>query len=216
VDTETLRRDAERPVIAGQAEAGEVAADLSDAFADDVMFDWFLRADACRDAARLGFFRFLISRMAVGQGTIERPACGGAAAVWLPFEAVGPTPLSLLLLAAPTLIAATGWRRIGRLIALMEDLDRHHPTDRPHAYLWFLGVARAAQGRGVGSRLLKVATDRLDAQGCAAYLETQSERNVGLYRRHGFEVISEHKPRPDAPRLWSMWREPLRASRPDD
>jgi ribosomal protein S18 acetylase RimI-like enzyme len=106
------------------------------------------------------------------------------------------------------MIAATGWRRIDRLLALMEDLDKHHPSDRPHAYLWFLGVARAAQGRGVGSRLLKVATDRLDAEGSPAYLETQTERNVGLYRRHGFEVISEHKPRADAPRLWSMWREP--------
>ncbi len=80
--------------------------------------------------------------------------------------------------------------------------------DRPHAYLWFLGVRPEAQGRGLGSRLLSVGTRRLDAAGEPAYLETQTERNLGLYRRHGFEVISEHKARPDAPILWSMWREP--------
>jgi ribosomal protein S18 acetylase RimI-like enzyme len=185
-----------------------VAADLSDAFADDVMFDWFLRDDARRDAARGRFFRFLVRNMAVGVGRIERPASGGAAAVWLPFEAVGPTPLPMLIRSAPTMLYATGLGRALRLLALMEDMDKHHPMDRPHAYLWFLGVARAAQGRGIGSRLLKAATERLDAQSLPAYLETQTERNIALYSRHGFAVVSEHRPRPDAPRLWSMWREP--------
>ncbi len=80
--------------------------------------------------------------------------------------------------------------------------------NRPHAYLMFLGVSRAAQGHGVGSRLLKVGTDRCDAAGLPAYLETQTERAIALYRRHGFEVTSENRPRPDAPPLWSMWREP--------
>jgi ribosomal protein S18 acetylase RimI-like enzyme len=209
MDLEGIRREAETPVEAGPRDADAVAADLSDAFAEDVLFDWFLRADARRDAARLGFFRFLMSRMAIGVGRIDRPASGGAAAVWLPFEAVGPTPLPMLVRAAPTMVATTGLGRIPRLLALMEDMDRHHPMDRPHAYLWFLGVARAAQGRGIGSRLLTAATRRLDAEGVPAYLETQTERNIALYSRHGFSVISEHRPRPDAPRLWSMWREPL-------
>jgi ribosomal protein S18 acetylase RimI-like enzyme len=208
MDVETLRREAEAPVVAGPADVDAVAADLSDAFADDVMFDWFLRTDARRDAARARFFRFVIANMAVGVGRIERPASGGAAAVWLPFEAVGPTPLPMLIRAAPTMLNATGFGRALRLLALMEDMDKHHPMDRPHAYLWFLGVARAAQGRGIGSRLLKVATDRLDTQRLPAYLETQTERNVALYKRHGFEVISEHRPQPSAPLLWSMWREP--------
>jgi ribosomal protein S18 acetylase RimI-like enzyme len=208
MDVETLRREAETPVVAGAGDADAVAADLSDAFTDDVMFDWFLRGDAQRDAARSRFFRFLVRNMAVGVGRIERPASGGAAAIWLPFEAVGPTPLPMLIRAAPTMLAATGFGRALRLLALLEDMDKHHPMDRPHAYLWFLGVARAAQGRGIGSRLLRVATERLDRERLPAYLETQTERNIALYSRHGFEVISEHRPRPDAPRLWSMWREP--------
>jgi len=210
MDLEGIRRQAEQPAQAAPGDAEGVAADLSDAFADDVMFDWFLRPDARRDAARLAFFRFLISGMAIGVGRIDRPASGGAAAVWLPFEAVGPTPLGTLLRAAPTMLATTGLWRITRLLALMDDMDRRHPMDRPHAYLWFLGVALVAQGRGVGSRLLKAATDRLDAAACPAYLETQTERNIALYRRHGFQIISERRPRRDAPMLWSMWREPAR------
>ena len=208
MDIEALRRDAEHPVEATAGDLPGVAADLAAAFAGDVMFDWFLRDDARRDEARVRFFRLLVSRMAFGTGRIERPATGGAAALWMPFESVGPTPLMTELRALPTLLFTTGLGRLSRLSALRADMDRHHPVDRPHAYLWFLGVTPEAQGRGVGSRLLKVATDRLDAAGQAAYLETQTERNISLYSRHGFRVISEHKPRPDAPPLWSMWRDP--------
>jgi ribosomal protein S18 acetylase RimI-like enzyme len=210
-DIEAMRRGAEAPVQAGPADLPGVVDDLADAFAEDPAFDWFFRADAKRDEARTRFFNLLIARMAFGVGRIELPAGGGAAAVWMPFEFLSPTPLMQELRALPTLLHATGLARFGRLVALRRDMDAHHPMERPHAYLWFLGVRRSAQGHGVGSRLLKVGTDRLDAAGQPAYLETQTERNVGLYRRHGFEVISEHRARPDAPPLWSMWREPQRA-----
>jgi len=208
MDIEALRRGAEAPAQATRADLAGVAADLSDAFSDDVMFDWFLRTDGRRDEARLRFFNLIITHMTFGAGRIERPADGGAAAVWMPFEALGPTPLLTELRAVPTLLFATGLGRFGRLAAIRETMDKHHPMDRPHAYLMFLGVSRAAQGHGVGSRLLKVGTDRCDAAGLPAYLETQTERNIALYRRHGFEVTGENRPRPDAPPLWSMWREP--------
>jgi ribosomal protein S18 acetylase RimI-like enzyme len=209
MDIEALRRGAEAPVLATLSDLPAVSADLADAFADDVMFDWFMRPDDRRDAARLRFFAFIVRHLAFGAGRIERPPVGGAAAVWLPFEALGPTPLATELRALPTLLYATGLARFPRLAAVREIMDRNHPMGRPHAYLMFLGVARAAQGHGVGSRLLKVGTDRLDAAGLPAYLETQTERNIALYRRHGFEVTAENRPRPDAPPLWSMWREPF-------
>jgi GNAT superfamily N-acetyltransferase len=209
MDVTALRLGAEKPVQATRADLPALAADLSDAFPDDVMFDWFLRPDARRDAARLAFFEFIVANMAFGEGSIERPAVGGAAAIWLPFEALKPTALLTELRALPVLLHATGLARFSRLAAVREAMDRNHPMNRPHAYLMFLGVSRAAQGHGVGSRLLKVGLDRCDAAGMPAYLETQTERNLALYRRHGFEMISENRPRPGAPTLWSMWREPL-------
>lgn len=209
MNIEALRRGAEQPVEARLSDLSGVAADLADAFGDDVMFDWFLRTDPSRDAARVRFFDFILRRMVWGDGRIERPATGGAAAIWLMSEVLKPTPLLTELAALPVLLGATGLARFGRLTALREMIDRNHPLDRPHAYLMFLGVSRAAQGHGVGSRLLKVGTDRCDAAGLPAYLETQTERNIALYRRHGFEVTLEDRPRPDAPPMWSMWREPV-------
>jgi ribosomal protein S18 acetylase RimI-like enzyme len=208
MDIDALRRGAEAPVPASTADLPGVARDLSDAFASDAFFAWLLRADGRRDEARLKFFQMIVSMAARGKGLIERPAAGGAAAIWMPFESLGPNPILEELRVLPTLLFASGFSRFGRLAATREDMDKHHPMDRAHAYLWFLGVTPRAQGHGVGSRLLTRAAARLDAAAMPAYLETQTERNLGLYRRFGFEVTSEHRPRADAPPLWSMWREP--------
>ena len=208
MDIDALRKAAETPVTAGPGDLADVAQTLSDAFAVDPHMTWFMREDAGRDAARLAFFREVIVKEAARVARIDRPAGGGAAAIWLPFEWLGPQPLLTELRILPTILRATGLERLGRVLAIRKDMDAHHPMDRRHAYLWFLGVAPSAQGRGIGSALLRAANARLDAEGLPAYLETGTTRNVALYERHGFSVISEHKARPDAPPMWSMWREP--------
>lgn len=209
MDIDALRRGAETPVIATAADLPAVAADLADAFTGDVMLDWLLRDDSRRDEARERLFGLVVNLARAQGGRIERPAAGGAAAMWLPFESLGPLPLASELRAFPTLLFATGLARFTRLAAWRAALDKHHPADRPHAYLWFFGVRREAQGHGIGSRLLKAATDRLDGAGQAAFLETETERNVALYQRHGFVVTSRYHVRPDAPPMWSMWRDPM-------
>src|SRR5262249_45813816 len=90
-----------------------------------------------------------------------------------------------------------------RVLALAKELEKYHPKI-PHAHLVFLGVSTAAQGKGVGSALLKTTLAPVDAAHLPAYLETSSQRNVDLYARHGFEVTGEF----DKPGLhmWTMTR----------
>jgi ribosomal protein S18 acetylase RimI-like enzyme len=190
------------------ADLPSVIDDLDAAFAGDVMFDWFLRNDSRRDAGRRAFFDALIRHVAFGSARIDRPASGGAAAVWMPPESTGPISLLKELQLAPAILRATGLARAMRIPALQAGIAAHHPKGRSYAYLWFLGVCPQAQGMGVGSRLLLSATRRLDAAGLGAFLETQTRRNVALYRRHGFEVTAEFHVRADAPPMWGMWREP--------
>ena len=206
--TDEIRRAAETPVDAAEHELDAAAADLSAAFADYPMFNWFMRPDAGRHAAREKLFRLMLREIAFPVGAIQRPATGGAAAVWIPSEKLGPNPLWQELRAIPTLLGATGLARFGRLVAMREAMDRTHPMDRPHAYLWLLGVHPRAQGLGVGSRLMAAGLAKVDAEGRAAFLETSTESNVALYRRHGFEVTSEYFIRPGSPPTWTMWREP--------
>src|SRR6516164_6497569 len=102
MDAETLRREAEAPVQATAADLAEVVQTLSDAFARDPHMDWFMRADAGRDAARLAFFDMLVRRLGFPTARIDRPASGGAAAIWMPFEWLQePPPLQGELMTLP-------------------------------------------------------------------------------------------------------------------
>ena len=64
------------------------------------------------------------------------------------------------------------------------------------------------QGRGFGSHLMQPVLERCDADGTPAYLETDTERNVQLYERHGFKVTEEFPLPGGGPPVWLMWREP--------
>ena len=208
LDLAAIRLAAEHPVPADRTTVAAAADDLSAAFATDPILDWFLREDDRRDSARLRFFRVLMRESALVDGEIERPATGGGAAVWLPSEKSGAQPLLRELRALPMLLNATGLARFPRLTQLRDAMDKHHPMDQPHDYLWFLGVHPDAQGAGVGSRRLKARTDRLDRLGRAAWLETATPRNVPLYQRFGFRTRVEYRPGADGPLIWGMWRDP--------
>ena len=80
-------------------------------------------------------------------------------------------------------------------------------TKDEHWYLVAIGVDPALQGSGVGTRLLAPGLAAADAEGLPAYLETEKERNLPFYGRHGFEVRDEISRR-GTPTVWTMWREP--------
>jgi ribosomal protein S18 acetylase RimI-like enzyme len=75
----------------------------------------------------------------------------------------------------------------------------------PHSHLGPLAVDADLQGQGIGTRILAEYTRLLGAAGKVAYLETDKDINVGLYRRHGFEVIAEQEVL--GVRCWFMRRE---------
>jgi len=79
---------------------------------------------------------------------------------------------------------------------------------RPLTYLLLLGVRKAHRGRGLGGVLLRALIEDCERQGLPIYLETETEENVRLYERFGFELIR----RVDLARLhlpmWEMMREP--------
>ncbi len=208
IGLDAIRRAAEAPVIAVKSQVNEAADDLSAAFVEDPIFAWFMRTDAKRHAARQRFFRVILNEVAFPDGEIDRPSTGGGAAVWMPSEKLGAQPVLRELRALPMLLNAAGLGRFSRLTKLRNAMDHHHPAERPHDYLWFLGVHPEAQGAGVGSRLLAARTAKLDAAGRCGFLETATPRNVPLYARHGFETVAEYRPAPDGPLIWAMWRDP--------
>jgi len=94
---------------------------------------------------------------------------------------------------------------MAKLAALAPLLEAHPHT--PHWYLAFVGTRPEGRGRGLASRLIAVVTDRCDAEGIPAYLESSDPANVPLYERHGFAVTGEVDIE-GGPTIPLMWREP--------
>ena len=73
----------------------------------------------------------------------------------------------------------------------------------------FLKESGPDQGRGVGGKLLQPVLQRADASRTACYLETEAERNLAFYERHGFRVVAEASVPGLDVQTWSLVREPL-------
>lgn len=188
-----------------------VARVLTDAFVDEAGLNYWLRQGEAKERARARFFDAAVRDAVHPARQLWLVADGSTplgAAIWLSpgQKAFNLTPWRQLMV-TPLMLSIAGVRGALRGMDVAEKLEQYHPH-APHAHLVFLGVAGAAQGKGVGSAILKHTLAPLDAAGTLAYLEATTERNVALYRRHGFEVTGEF----ELPGLhfWTMTRQPQR------
>ncbi len=190
-------------------EAGVVARVLCDAFVDEAGLNYWLRQGAAKRRARARFFDAAVRDVVHARRDIWLAQSGGGvlgAAIWLaPGLKAFDFSLFQQIAMTPLLLDVAGLRGSLRGLALGEKLNAIHPRT-PHAHLVFLGVSPSAQGQGVGSAILKGTLAPLDATRTPALLEATTERNVALYRRHGFEVI-ENLRLPDL-HVRIMWRAP--------
>ncbi|MEX0785944.1 MAG: GNAT family N-acetyltransferase [Dehalococcoidia bacterium] len=131
-------------------------------------------------------------------------------AAWYPPDPPPETEAQRNEAGMPDLPGAFGREDYERLRAGIDILDSLHERDMqdPHWFLGLLGVEPDRQGQGLGSKLIAPILARADADHLPCYLETEDERNVGFYRRHGFDVVVEGDLPEGGPRFWTMRREP--------
>lgn len=152
-------------------------------------------------------YRADLVELALPVGEVWMTECGSSVAVWIPrgaFERLGADQGQRLESAAQ--------EAFGDRLAIIEVVDAAVAVGRPPAdwYLATMGTLPAAQGRGLGTAVLRPRLATLDEHGETAALDTSAEANLRFYGRLGFEVVASHERLPhDAPTTWSMLRERL-------
>ena len=114
-------------------------------------------------------------------------------AVWLPFGFSGSKTLPFLMNGGLKLILHSGPGIIGRLLTYETyamNLKKQF-TDNYDWYLYNLSIKKDAQGKGIASKLMRPMLQFCDDERMVAYLETNKEGNVGLYRHYGFDLMKE-------------------------
>ena len=181
---------------------------LGAAAVDDPSLASFVPSAADRSQAVINFFR---AAMTLGTSygevwTIGNPLAG--VSWWTPplvpnlkpetFEAAGFTPDGL------------NWRQewfdrfTAFRVAITEQIDRL--DEKPHLHLRWIGVDPELQGSGLGSTLIRHTIQNADEYGVECTLFNFVPRNIAMYERFGFCVISDTILSDTGLRLWTMSR----------
>lgn len=139
---------------------------------------------------------------------VLEPELAGVCLWWKP-KTYPPSNFATVRARAPAIVKALRERSVTvaellRALRTSTLIEEVLPAT-PFFYLAILAVDTHRQGQGIGSRMLRACTSEADAAGLPAYLETSKPSNVGLYERHGFQVIRTHHI-DGSPPLWTMRR----------
>lgn len=183
-------------------DAGRLGRVFADAFQNDPVMQWILPNQ--ETVARFFEFELAFQYAPLEHSDLLEGDLG--AAVWAPphFQLKRPPTLRSLQFFSRMLLAH-GLQPMKKAQILDQAFKQHRPN-YPHWYLHTLGARLSAQGRGVGSSLLRHGLTRVDNDGLPAYLESSNPRNVSLYERHGFEVQAELPLGGDGPLVSYMLR----------
>ena len=100
------------------------------------------------------------------------------------------TTLKTILLDAKLAVACVGLGRISKVLDRDSKIKSAYPKD-PILYLWFIGVIKDEQHKGIGSSLLSELIKESISVKRPIYLETSMPENVKFYKKFGFDVYKD-------------------------
>lgn len=189
----------------------KATATLVDAFQDDPLFEALFGQDP-RGTGKYAKVVEMMLRQCITYGrvfaTSER--CEGIMAVVQDRDSYTST-WSLLRSGGIIPFFSIGFRSLARVagsLAPMDGIRKQIMQDRAFAYINIVGVARVHQGKGYGKKLLNSLITACEEAQLPIYLETETESNVSLYERFGFQTCKTMSLPVIGLPMWVMLREP--------
>lgn len=169
----------------------EVAAD---AYQDYPLHNWFTKGKYDAKASKL-IMQISLKTMTEDAVIYADSEEINGFALWLSFGFTGSKTLPFLLNGGLRLILHSGLSIIGRLLTYETYAMgmKKEFTDHFDWYLYNLSTQKDAQGKGLASKLMGPMLAFCDDEKMVAYLETNKNTNVSLYRHYGFELMREER-----------------------
>ena len=178
--------------IVQEKDLDRLAEIAADAYRDYPLHNWFTGGKYDAEASRL-IMQISLKTMTEDAVIYADSEEMNGFAVWLPFGFSGSTTMPFLMNGGLRLILHSGFGIISRLLTYEKYAMnlKKEATDHFDWYLYNLSIRQDAQGKGIASKLMRPMLQFCDDERMVAYLETNKEANVGLYRHYGFELMKE-------------------------
>ena len=184
---------------------------LSNAFQKYPVFSKLIPNDKERHKTLFKIFKFQI-KYCLKHGVVLSTSNMKGISLWYPPKNVFISIWKSIKNSSLSLIFKIKWKNLHFLRKnddFSEDLHKKL-IPYPHWYLSTIGIDLKHQGKGIGSRMLSFMINHIAKDHKTIFLETNSEKNVKLYKRFGFQIL--HKvltPRTNIYH-WSMIRCPIK------
>ena len=178
--------------IVQKKDLGRLAEVAADAYVDYPLHNWFTKGKYDAKASKL-IMQISLKTMTEDAVIYADSEEINGFAVWLPFGFTGSKTLPFLLNGGLSLIFHSGLGIISRLLTYETYAMglKQEFTDNYDWYLYNLSIKKQAQGKGIASKLMRPMLQFCDNEKMVAYLETNKQTNVGLYRHYGFDLMKE-------------------------
>lgn len=188
----------------------KAAAVAASAFQQDPFWSALFEGET-RTERRAGAFEAPI-RYCFKYGEVYAPSenLEGVAA-WVPSDFADMTIWRMLWSGSVIAGFKVGVRHMMKMLPVLGTMDADrikHMKGKLYIHFHMFAVAPEFQGRGLGGKLLRALIERSEQAGAFIYLETQTEDNVRMYEKFGFEVIEQRVvPTLNLP-MWELTRKP--------
>jgi ribosomal protein S18 acetylase RimI-like enzyme len=170
----------------------------------ELAFDWCLGPELAGkwdDPRRHDSLRWIFRYLAEGSGIIlvartPEGGIGGVAVLKIyhqkPVGGVCAATGALMRTGKPEkdAYALLNCPRMKAFDAAQKYLHKTYQT-RANLYVLIAAVDPAAQGQGIGGKLMRAASAIADDEQVPCYLETSGERNPKIYERFGYEIVGQ-------------------------
>jgi ribosomal protein S18 acetylase RimI-like enzyme len=181
---------------------------LASAFENDELFVPMFQDAKKRPDQVLAYCRWTVASHALGGAVVETTSSLRGVCIWQPPNHSFPWWLGLRTAPAMLSMLRSMGRDAGRALAWFSAEERYRQELLPHRAHWFLvmlGVEPGYQQYGLGAALALHGLARADQQRVPAYVITNTQANVRLYAKMGFEVAGRTPGADDALGI-STWR----------
>ena len=171
---------------------GRLAAVSADAYENYPLHNWLTKGKYDAKASKL-LMEITLKTMTEDAVIYADSEEMNGFAAWVPFGFTGNKAMPFMLSGGLRLILHSGLGMIRRLRiyeSYAMNLKKEY-TDHYDWYLFNLSIKKDAQGKGIASKLMRPMLEFCDNEKMVAYLETNKEENVGLYRHYGFDLMRE-------------------------